>query len=93
MENFVPRMSWKTIKEVFIATDGKKMIKQTNCCYPHRTRMREYGFFLLYWQYFQFLRTFDDQKTGLEAILGQVWVFNHADRAYKPSLQLRFTMC
>lgn len=24
MENFVPRMSWKTIKEVFIATDGKK---------------------------------------------------------------------
>lgn len=55
--------------------------------------MREYGFFLLYWQYFQFLRTFDDQKTGLEAILGQVWVFNHADRAYKPSLQLRFTMC
>lgn len=55
--------------------------------------MREYGFFLLYWQYFQFLRTFDDQKTGLEAILGQVWVFNHADRADKPSLQLRFTMC
>lgn len=49
-------------------------------------------YFLLYWQYFQFLRTFGDQKTGLEGILGQVRVFNHVDRAYKSNLQLQLTM-
>lgn len=53
--------------------------------------MREYAVFLLYWQSFQFLRTFGDQKTGL-GILGQVRVINHVDRAYKSNLQLQLTM-
>lgn len=43
---------------------------KTDHFYLHRTKMREYGFFFLYWQYFQFLRTFDDQKTVLEGNLG-----------------------
>lgn len=66
------RMSWKTIKEAFIVTDEKND-RSKQLLLPSQNKNERIKFlFTILAIFFLFLRIYDDQKSGLEGILGHI---------------------